>query len=148
MIKSSIQALFSTFMIILGISIFTLSCEEPAAQDEKNEKAEETIDVNTEEKEFSTLVFRSDGFYPGIVSEWLEVVIDHEGNLIEKLYYWNTSDEEKQELNIIGQEFFDDEISGYSGSLDLLGQIVEFGMYEDRLNLVHDEYNFQEFFLE
>lgn len=146
--KSNIQAQFNTFLIFLGLSIFTLSCNEPAAQNEKNEKAEDTIDINTEEKEFSALVFRSDGFYPGIVSEWLEVVIDHEGNLIEKVYYWNNSDEEKQVLKIIGQEFFDDEISGYSGSLDLLGQIVEFGMYEDRFNLVHDEYSFQEFFLE
>ncbi len=92
--------------------------------------------------------YRSDGFYPGMASEWLEVTYNADFRLLQ-IDYWNTADETKQTLSILEQSFETGEISGYVGKLAFPGQApIAFGSIEDRFNLIHDGDRFQEFELE
>jgi hypothetical protein len=133
----------------MGATAFvSVSCQSKVSEEKTAELTEEMLEDYHTLIEFSNLLFRSDGFYPGITSEWIQVVVDPENKKITSAFYWNTSDDRMQDIKLLDYQYIDDEISGYSGRLNLLGSEFGFGMYEDRFNLVHDDERFQEFFLE
>lgn len=95
-------------------------------------------------------VYRSDGFYPGIASEYVEVHLDPENHKVVELLYWNVSDEQRQPLAIVTQTYEAGEISGYTGTLRFPDETeaIPFGIIEDRFTLTHAGERFQEFFYE
>lgn len=92
--------------------------------------------------------YRCDGFYNGIVSEWLEVTFGE--NKINSIVYWNTKDTKRQKLTIVKQKYTDGEMAGFTGSLTFPNSkdIITFGAVEDKFNLTHSGDRFQEFEME
>lgn len=91
-------------------------------------------------------IFRCDGFYNGIASEWVQVAFSEEGNDIDGIWYWNSEDESPVKLEILDITFSEGEISGFSGELAFpSGDKYEFGQVEDRFTLTHPGGRFQEF---
>jgi hypothetical protein len=146
--KPFFQHILIAFALIVATAFFMVSCKSQVSEEKTPELAEEPMEDHHTIVEFSNLLFRSDGFYPGIASEWIQVVVDPSNQKITSAVYWNTSDDIMQDIKLLNYDYIDDEISGYSGRLNLLGSEVGFGMFEDRFNLVHDDERFQEFFLE
>lgn len=121
---------------------------DPAATTETPTAGTESS-TSAEPQDVLTVRYRSDGFYPGIASEWLEVTYDSEAPTVLSVVYWSSDDETKQQMEILEQSFSAGEISGYSGKLAFPGQDpIGFGSIEDRFNLVHPGDRFQEFELE
>ncbi|GEM_PF-6571524 len=127
--------------------------------DQNPENGELTNIVHQEDREMisddsdvtiTNQLFRSDGFRAGISSEWIEAEINSELNYILNIEYWNTNDEKPLQFEIISQEYFNDEIAGYSGTLKIPGDdsIFEFGLIEERFNLLYNDGLFQEFYFE
>ncbi len=106
-------------------------------------------DAEDMESETFTAVYRCDGFYPGIASEWVAITTDSESATIIKAEYWNTDDETKVALRIIEQTYFDEGMPGYTGTVVFPGQDpIGFGIVEDMFNLTHDGDRFQQFVFE
>lgn len=153
---------------ILAITFFLFACGNSADRGtpSPNAASPETTETVTEltsdtpsptneadatemEPETFTAVYRSDGFYPGIASEWIAITTDSESAAIIKAEYWNTDDDAKVPLRIIEQTYHDEGMPGYDGTLAFPGQDpIGFGIVEDLFNLTHDDDRFQQFIYE
>ncbi|WP_027002216.1 hypothetical protein [Hugenholtzia roseola] len=91
-------------------------------------------------------IYRCDGFYNGIASEWIQVAFSQDGSKIEGIWYWNTQDENKKALQVSDYQVSKGEISGSTGIVTFpTGEKYGFGQVEDRFNLTHEDGRFQEF---
>ncbi len=136
---------------------FCASCQTPTTNTEtavaKDSVAVETTPITEtttsveQTSESVTMTYRSDGFRPGLASEWISVKHAEVGGTqkIIEILYWSTADEKKIKAEIVSQKFVDGEISGYTGELRFPDdtEATGFGIIEDRFNL-GDE-NSQEF---
>ncbi|MBC6995995.1 hypothetical protein QWY85_00785 [Neolewinella lacunae] len=138
------------FSVLLLFLALLQGCGNSAAEPTAGTPSASAESGTTDEsQDVLTVRYRSDGFYPGIASEWLEVTYDSETPTILSVVYWSSDDETRQEMEILEQSFSAGEISGYSGQLAFPGQDpIGFGSIEDRFNFVHDGDRFQEFELE
>lgn len=117
----------------------------------------QAVKVNTKAKEVAfkdrksmSLQYRSDGFHPGVTSEWLKVEIDEKSNKIKSIFYWSTADEKPIKLNIFKQEYTSGEISGFTVELGFPNspEVLKLGLIEDKANLTWADGQFQEFEME
>jgi len=127
------------------------SSEATAPEEKMNENSPDTslAEVKKTETPISPyrLTYRSDGFYPGISSEWFTITTDTANYRILSIEYWNTEDEEKTDLSILTQEFSEGELRGYEGTLAYPNQDpLEYVIVEDRFILIHEGDRMQEFF--
>lgn len=123
--------------------------------EESNEEAnskEVEVDNNATKGKFDLKtgeIYRCDGFYNGIVSEWLKIDYTKEGKL-NTVWYWNVQDEKPIQLKVsniktVGGE----EVGGVSATAKFpTGDAVELGIMEDKVTLIHDGDRYQEFELE
>lgn len=132
---------------ILGLTCMLIACK--GSSDDKNE-VEEQQESSQVEREIKTYVFRSDGFRPGIASEWIELDLDILNAEILRISYYSTEDEKPLEISIQSQTFYDDEIYGIVGTLLFPDDVstIGFGLIEDRFILDYDEFLTQEFYWE
>jgi hypothetical protein len=113
------------------------------------EKTPTETPTTPEEKigEAQTIIYRSDGFRPGLASEWVSVKSAEVGGTqkILEIFYWSTADEKKIAFEIVSQKFTDGEISGYSGEVRFPSDesTTKFSIMEDHFDLGSD--NSQEF---
>lgn len=144
--------MFALLLQILVTVFLLVSCQhapDTSKMNEPIESIEQSALIEHDETDYLTLTFRSDGFRPGLASEWIEVTLNPEENIIHSISYWSTANDDKIAIIVIEQEFFVDEISGYTGKIRFrTGDMYEFGMIEDRFNLLDDYGLFQEYFLE
>lgn len=102
-------------------------------------------------REWPHVTYRSDGFRPGMASEWIRVIYTPDREFIAAVLYWNMADEEPLAAELVGTEWIEDEISGWTGRLRFSSEtpLYGFGIIEDRFTLLDEETDlFQEFFLE
>ena len=141
---------------VLFCAFFVLACgkksdagNQQSSQEASATTTEKTATAVTENKPKGS-IFRCDGFYPGIASEYLQVDFNAEKKKIEAIWYWNTQDEKKISLKIFSQKYTEGEISGFDGELQFPDNDdkVAWGCVEDRFNLTHKGDRFQEFELE
>lgn len=156
---TSFSLLFSTIFLLFACgnsteassaSSDTASTEATEVAAQASEPAASSEEANDEdESETFTATYRSDGFYPGIASEWVAVTTDSETAAITKIEYWNTDDETKVSLRIIQQTYHDEGMPGYDGTLAFPDQDpIGFGIVEDMFNLTHEGDRFQQFIYE
>ena len=159
------QIVFS-LQLLFFIAFMCFSCQVStnSSSEENTETSDSIATVNTQENvEITTTavteaekdknltdIYRSDGYRPNMVSEWIEVKVDQESHQLLEIWYWNVQNEEKVKLTIVDQEYVDDEISGYSGTLQFpdSSEKIGFGIIEDRFNLTWTENDLQEFIFE
>ena len=101
--------------------------------------------------EWPHVTYRSDGFRPGMASEWIRVIYTPDREFIAAVLYWNVADEEPLAADLVGTEWIENEISGWTGTLRFSTEdpLYGFGIIEDRFTLLDEETDlFQEFFLE
>ncbi|TVQ65304.1 MAG: hypothetical protein EA360_10135 [Balneolaceae bacterium] len=101
--------------------------------------------------EWPSVAYRSDGFRPGIASEWIRVIYTPDREFIAAILYWNVPDEEPLAADLIETQWEEGEISGWTGTLGFSDDSHRygFGIIEDRFTLLDEETGlFQEFFLE
>lgn len=112
----------------------------------ENEQPKETIAKNQKTK---GLKYRSDGFHPGVRSEWLQIDIDNKQN-IKSILYWSTEDEKPIKLNIFKQDYSSGEISGFTAEIGFPDspEVLKLGLIEDKANLTWADGQFQEFEME
>ena len=124
-----------------------VSVEDSTAVDKgKDEPAKEPQSLN-ENQEPRGVIYRSDGFHPGVASEWVQVAYNDERDQIIGIWYWSTADETKIPLKIIKVEFATGELGGVTGELSFTGddEKIGFGMIEERFNFSFADERFQEF---
>ncbi|MCC5945309.1 MAG: hypothetical protein JJT94_10260 [Bernardetiaceae bacterium] len=116
----------------------------------ENPDSASQMTTNNNDEAYVTTTYRSDGFRPGVASEWVAIKSDPEAFKIIEILYWSTADEDKIPLKIVKQEFSEGEISGYTGEVMFPNdtETVGFGIIEDRFNLSYSEDMFQEFLYE
>jgi hypothetical protein len=107
----------------------------------------ETKQVETKKVEPQGLIYRSDGFYNGIASEWLQMYFDTETGKLQNIWYWNTQDEKKIELKIVGQELGSGEISAMTVYLQFPNETTKktLTMVEGNVTLTHEDDRSQDF---
>jgi hypothetical protein len=143
------------FLLIFCL-LFLAACQaqkedkaENTAQTTPNqevEKKEQTPEKEQVSNEPRGAIYRCDGFYNGIASEWIQVALSEDGSKIEGIWYWNTQDENKKMLQVLDYTVSQGEISGSSGKLAFpTGEKYGFGQVEDRFNLTHEDGRLQEF---
>lgn len=119
---------------------------------EVTDSKEVEVDTNATNAKFDLKtgnVFRSDGFYNGIVSEWLKIDYTNEGKL-KTVWYWNVQDETPIQLKVsniktVGGE----DVGGVSATVTFpVGDTCELGIIEDKVTLIHDGDRYQEFDIE
>jgi hypothetical protein len=125
-----------TLLLVLLISLLLSVCQA-TPQDKQA----------TNTKKPRVLIYRCDGFHPGVVSEWLQVAFSKDSNKIEGVWYWTAQDETPIQLNILEQEFTDGEISGYTATVNFPNspEKIGLGLIEDKANLSFADGQFQEF---
>lgn len=129
------------YFVLLFVCLPLFASTPDFQQSDTPHKPEKAVKLQT-----SGSIFRCDGFYNGIASEWVQVAFAEEGNDIDGLWYWNSEDENPVKLNILDITFSEGEISGFSGELAFpSGGKYEFGQVEDRFTLTHPGGRFQEF---
>jgi len=137
--------LLHTVVALLFLTACQTAPNETVISDELN--SFETYSIS--DTDHLVLTFRSDGVRPGLTSEWIELVVDVEENKIINMHYWSTANDSKSAVLVIEQDYFMDEISGFVGKIRFSSEdVYEFGLIEDRFNLLDDYGLFQEFFLE
>ncbi len=109
----------------------------------------ETKKTTAKEQKPTGLKYRSDGFHPGVTSEWLQVDVDKNQN-IKSIFYWSTADEKPIKLNIFKQKYSSGEISGFIIELGFPDspEVLKLGLIEDKANLTWADGQFQEFEME
>jgi len=144
--------MFAFLLQVLAAVFLLVSCHDAPDTYESGELSEsikQSALADNDGNDYVTFTFRSDGFRPGLASEWIEVILVPDDNIIHSISYWSTANDDKIAITVIEQEFFIDEISGFGGKIRFrTGDIYEFGMIEDRFNLLDDYGLFQEYFLE
>jgi hypothetical protein len=138
------------------ISFAVWACGKKADSGNQNASAETQTEATSKaatteaQTEPRGTVFRCDGFYNGIASEYLQVDFDSEKGKINGIWYWNTQDEKKVPLKVLKQELSGGEISGMTGELQFpnSNDKISWGWIEDRFNLTHPGDRFQEFVVE
>ena len=121
---------FLKLNVLALVLFFCSSCQTPATNAEsavvKDSIAVGTTPIETsatsDEKtgESLTIIYRSDGFRPGLASEWISVKSVEVGDTqkITEMWYWSTADEKKIPGKIVSQKFTSGEmISGYTGEV-------------------------------
>ena len=119
--------------------------------DEKTtENKEFTEELSTKDEKPKGIKYRSDGFRPGVTSEYLQIDTDNNKNVIKAIWYWSTVDEKPVKLTIHNQQFSSGEISGYTADLGFpnSAEVIRLGMIEDKANLTWEDEQFQEFVYE
>ncbi|GAB4402637.1 MAG: hypothetical protein OHK0053_26700 [Microscillaceae bacterium] len=118
-----------------------------ASEQEGSESEEKSPEVKEDASASVGLIYRSDGFRPGVASEWVQVDTDPEKNVIRGIWYWSTADENPIRLKIIKQEFSGGEISGYTADVSFPDspEVIKLGIVEDKVNLTWSDEQFQEF---
>jgi hypothetical protein len=131
----------NSWILLAVLTAFFFACKKAPEPDSPASKTEQTS-----EEQGQITVYRSDGFRPGLVSEWIEVHYQA-GNKIGKILYWNTQDENPIELKINKQEYVPGEISGYTGELQFPkdNDRYGFGILEGKFKLTHPDNRMQEF---
>jgi PBP1b-binding outer membrane lipoprotein LpoB len=139
---------------------FCVSCQTPATNTEAATVTDsvaveatptETTTTTAAEQtgESVTITYRSDGFRPGVASEWVSVKSVQVGDTqkITEMFYWSTADEKKMAFEIVSQKFTDGEISGYSGEVRFPGDktTTKFSIMEDHFDLGNTADESQEF---
>lgn len=104
-------------------------------------------DVAPEQRARGT-IYRSDGFRPGVASEFIQVAYNDDFDRIVGIWYWNNRDQNKIRLEIVNQEVITgDEISGAAGDLRFPGdsEVYGFGIVEGIFALTDSNDRRQEF---
>lgn len=111
----------------------------------KTESASTNLDPKDEKLNKS--IYRSDGFRPGVASEWIQVAYPEGGKKVLAIWHWDTNDEKPHELKIISQEYMDGEITAITGKL-IYGadtDTASFAIVENRFTLMTGDADGQEF---
>lgn len=131
-------------MLVVSLS---LSCNQAPEITEKEEATEtaETQESKVEKLTPKGTIYRCDGTYPGISSEWVQLDYNDETGMLRAIWYWNTKNEDKVQLTILNQESHDGEISGQTGQLKFDGNPTHysFANIEDEFRLMDDDGFFQ-----
>lgn len=130
-----------------SVATETIQEETPKVETEIKEEKAEVTETDYSNQETFVNVYRSDGFRPNMVSEWVQIRTNSDMSKILEVLYWNVQDEKKVKLEIVSQEYSDGEISGYTGEVRFPNdsEIIGFGMIEDRFNLSPKDGKMQEF---
>lgn len=138
------SALFLCYACQTATTTETAVAKDSVAVETTTEPVTTTENTNQETR---TLTYRSDGYRPGIASEWISVKTGANDQNILEIAYWNSNDENKTIFEIVSQKFVDGEISGYSGELRFPGdtEATGFGIIEDRFNMGKEGQEGQEF---
>lgn len=161
------QIVFS-LQLLVWVVFMCFSCQVSTSSSEENNTLADSVVTTTPENttittedtkedtnqkkvvKSTTAVYRSDGYRPNMVSEWIEVKTAEETFELLEIWYWNVQDEKKVQLTILNQEYVDGEISGNSGELQFPNSTekIGFGTIEDRFDLTWSEGEMQEFIYE
>ncbi len=152
----SLQSLVFVAFMCFSCQVSTSSTQETATASDSLITESTTQNTTSEtdqakEVESTTAVYRSDGYRPNMVSEWISVKTNIETFEILEMWYWNVQDEKKVKLTILSQEYKEgEEVSGHVGKMKFpnLSEEVGFGMIEDQLNITWSENEGQEFILD
>ncbi len=93
------------------------------------------------------MVFRSDGYRPGVASEWIQVAFNPDGQKILVIWHWDTNNDTPKELKIISQNNVEGEISAVTGKI-LYGSDTDtasFSIVENTFSLRISDDQTQEF---
>ncbi len=108
----------------------------------------ETIRSTTAQttKGSKTIIYRSDGHSPSVVSEWIGVVSVPNDKKILEIWYWNTNGEQSIQLELLSQNLLDASTLEYKGKVNYpdLGD-WDFSIVKDRFILDMGNDNIQEF---
>lgn len=157
-----------TLFYVGMMSLFMQGCQANTNEEQKtaivqNEIKAKQSNVATESKEVEVVnnatkekfdlktgnVFRSDGFYNGMVSEWLKIDYTNDGKL-KTVWYWNVQNEKPIQLKISNIKVVGGEdVGGLSATVTFpVGETCELGIMEDKVTLIHDGDRYQEFDIE
>jgi hypothetical protein len=146
------------WMLFAVMTAFFFACQQAPKTDAAAAKTDSTKTASLapsegkvqtkeiKEEQRQKTIYRSDGFRPGLVSEWIEVHYEP-GNKIGRILYWNTQDEKPIELKINKQEYIAGEITGYTGELQFPDDEDKygFGILEGEFKLTYPDKRMQEF---
>lgn len=88
------------------------------------------------------VILRSDGFYPGIASEWLYVSYSFDEGKILQVQYKNTQNDNLVDCELKDIEFLDgDAFTVFKGIITVMGSAYDFSYItnSDEFNLTIDE---------
>ena len=145
------------YLIALAALIITIACNRNNIQQSEAINNElQTFQNITPSNESSVIekpsgsLYRCDGFYNGIASEWVQVAFNDDDNKLRKMWYWNTSDTIPKELDVLSIKYLTGEIGSIHGKVRFkqINDTLEFGMVEDRFHFLDANDVFHEFDME
>ncbi len=140
----SASLLLLTFNACQSNAKDTSTAQGPTEMVIKNESKESKINESSKATEVHK--YRSDGFYNGIASEWLQIAFTADG-VLESVRYWNTEDEKPVAFIISNFQKVEGEITGITATLQFPGatDAYQLGMVEGEVLLTHADGREQEF---
>jgi len=130
-------------ILILFVSVVFFSCQKNATSAEENNLNENEIVEDTNvSSTVRRVILRSDGFYPGIASEWLFVSYSFDEGKILQIQYKNTQNEDLVDCELKDVDFIDgDAFTVFQGNITILGTAYDFSYItnSDEFNLTIDK---------
>jgi hypothetical protein len=130
-------------ILTLFASFVFFSCNKNINSAEENNLNEnEIVEEVNEPSDVRRVILRSDGFYPGIASEWLYVSYSFDEGKILQVQYKNTQNENLVDCELKDIEFLDgDAFTVFQGTITIMGSDYDFSYItnSDEFNLTIDE---------
>ncbi len=125
----------------------TISNSDTATIIENPEIKTQSAKIDPKDQNMVKMIFRYDGYRPGITSEWIQVGFSEGGEKIIGIWYWDSNNEVPQEIKILTQESSEGEISATYGTI-IYGSSTDtasFSIIENTFRLFINEDEYQEF---
>lgn len=133
---------------VLVFILAVVACKKEAQQLTEN-PSENVEETQQEPKSFAhtSSIFRNDGFYDNLESEWIRVDFGDEGK-INEIWYWNDAKQEKKQLKFTAENF--NSPFNFKGELKFADSNINlnFTLIDDVLMITHQDQMQQQFLLE